>query len=127
MELILTIDVRCLESVTVQGHTRTISMIPFTGTAKGDHFTGSVVGTGTDTQKISLSGECRLSARYMLEGTDMAGQRCRIFVENETRSDGVLRPTIVTDSEALASWETAALRSEIEPVPDGVIVRIYRE
>jgi len=125
-ELLLTINVRCLEPAEVHGHTRSVVMIPFTGTAEGGYFTGEVIGTGTDTQKISPGGECLLSARYMLEGTDSAGKRCRIFVENETRPDGTLCPTVVTDSAALADWEISELRSEISPRDNGVVVSIFR-
>lgn len=126
-ELIFTIDVKCLEAVSVKGHTRDIVMVPFTGTASGVYFNGSVTGTGTDTQKLSKSGECTLSARYILSGKDMTGADCKLFIENETRADGKLRPMIVTDSEALAFLETAALYSEIVPADGGVTVRIYRE
>lgn len=126
-ELILEIEVNCLDAVSVKGHMKDICMIPFTGEARGRLFSGSVTGTGTDTQKISKSGECRLSARYMLEGRDASGVQCRIFIENETRDDGTLRPVIVTDSEMLADWESASLYSEVQPRDGGVTVKIYRE
>ena len=126
-ELILTVDVKCLETVCVTGHTKDIVMIPFTGDATGKYFSGSVAGTGTDTQKISKSGECVLSARYMLVGKDMTGAQCKRFIENESRADGKVRPVIVTDSEALAFLETSVLYSEIEPAEGGVTVRIYKE
>ena len=125
-ELILTVHVQCLEALTIKGHTKDIVMIPFSGTAESPYFSGRVAGTGTDTQRIS-GGVCLLSARYILEGEDMTGAHCRIFIENESRPDGTLVPAIVTDSEALAEWETASLRSEIEPVPEGVTVRIFRD
>lgn len=125
-ELILTVNVACTEAYYVEGHRRNIAMIPFTGTAEGPYFTGRVMGTGTDTQKISKSGECMLSARYMLEGTDCAGKACKVFIENESTEGGKLRPSIVTDSDALADWENFELLSEIEPVENGVKVRIYK-
>ncbi len=126
-ELILTINVRCLEPMSVAGHTQNIVMVPFTGDASGDYFSGTVTGTGTDTQKTAKNGECTLSARYMLSGKDMSGADCKIFIENETRADGKLRPMIVTDSEALAFLETSEFYSEIEPSDGGVTVRIFIE
>ena len=126
-ELILTIEVKCLDTVSVKGHTTDIVMIPFTGSASGKYFSGSVIGTGTDTQKTQKSGECILSARYMLSGRDMNGDECKIFVENESRADGKIHPVIVTDSEALAFLETAELYSEIEPADGGVTVKIFTE
>ena len=126
-ELVLTVNVRCSEPVQVSGHRETVVMIPFTGTAEGELFKGIIKGTGTDTQKIAADGVCRLSARYMLEGSDHTGAKCRIFIENSTGTDGVLRPTVVTDSEALAWLETTELYSGIEPCEGGVTVKIYKE
>lgn len=126
-EPILTVNVRCSEPVSVAGHTKTVVMIPFTGTAEGKLFSGSITGTGTDTQKISADGVCRLSARYMLKGRDFTGTPCTLFIENASDENGVLRPMIVTDSDALAEWETAKLRSGIESVEGRVTVRIYKE
>lgn len=125
-ELILTVHVECMEAAAVSGHTKDIVMIPFTGTAEGPYFTGNIIGTGTDTQEITKDGRCRLSARYMLEGRDSAGKACRLFIENENREDGRLRPLIVTDSVVLAEWETSPLYAEIEPDGNNVTIRIYK-
>ena len=127
VELILTVFVKCRGSVSVSGHTKDIVMIPFTGTAEGPFFSGNIIGTGTDTQEITKDGRCRLSARYMIEGHDCAGKPCRLFIENENRDDGRLRPRIVTDSKALAEWETSLLCAEIEPDGDNVTINIYKE
>lgn len=124
-EMILEIRVRCLEALTVKGHSLDVCMIPFTGRCDGPYFTGSVLGAGVDTQKIPHGGAARLSARYLLEGTDYTGAPCRIFIENQTDDAGALRPMIVTDSDALAPWEQSALRSTVDPAPGGVTVRIY--
>lgn len=126
-EEILKIDVTCLDTITVNGLTCDVVMVPFTGTASGERFSGRIIGTGTDTQTIIPGKGCKLSARYMLEGTDVTGAACKIFIENESAGDGTLRPRIVTDSEALADWEKASLVSGITPREGGVIVRIYRE
>ena len=69
-EMLMEIRVTCQEPVTVEGANRKIVMIPFTGEASGPYFTGSVIGTGVDTQKIEKDDSIMLSARYMLEGTD---------------------------------------------------------
>jgi hypothetical protein len=58
-------------------------MILFHGDADCDNFHGKVLPGGVDTQ-VQYQGEKRsLSARYILEGTDIDGCSCRIFVENE--------------------------------------------
>ncbi|WP_172254976.1 DUF3237 family protein [Saccharibacillus deserti] len=52
-----------------------VVMISFTGHASGPYFEGRVLEGGVDTQIIGPSGTPHtLSARYMLRGTDRAGQ-----------------------------------------------------
>jgi hypothetical protein len=126
-ELLMTINVKCEEPVSVTGANRTIVMIPFTGEAAGDLFSGHVIGTGVDTQKIEGGQKAFLSARYMLEGQDAAGNACRIFIENQGFWGENLTPSIVTDSPLLAGWEKAELYATAEGIPQGVIIRIYRK
>ena len=85
-----------------------------------------MVGTGYDTQKITPDGKCMLSARYVLEGKDASGNECRVFIENESREDGSIRPQITTDSPALGFLESEKMYSEINPVPGGVIIKMFR-
>ncbi len=124
-ESVITIYVSCLEPLEVKGHKQTVMMVPFSGTAEGSGFTGKVVGTGYDTQKIMPDGTCLLSARYILEGTDSTGAYCKIFIENESCEDGIIRPQITTDSSALAFLEDEKMHSEIESVDGGVVIRIF--
>ncbi len=126
-EPILEIDVACKDAISVKGHGRDIVMIPFTGTASGPHFTGTVVGEGVDTQKISHDGGVFLSARYMLEGRDAEGKPCKVFIENQGSEETGFHPLIVTDSEYLSRWEAASLVSTIEGKPGGVLVMIYED
>ena len=123
-ELLMEIRVTCYEPVSVEGKNKKIVMIPFGGEASGEYFNGKVVGTGVDTQKIDPDGKVFLSARYMLEGTDTAGNACRIFVENQGGWDTGFTPAIVTDSPLLAGWETADLYATAEGIPEGVMIRI---
>jgi len=123
-ELLMEIRVTCYEPVSVEGKNKKIVMIPFGGEASGEYFNGKVVGTGVDTQKIDPDGKVFLSARYMLEGTDAAGNACRIFVENQGGWDTGFTPAIVTDSPLLACWETADLYATAEGIPEGVMIRI---
>ena len=126
-ELLLEIQVKILDSLRVNGAARDIAMIPFTGTASGPWFTGTIIGPGVDTQNISKDGKAALSARYMLEGTDKSGQSCRIFIENQGSFDTGFRPMVVTDSVLLSDWEQAALYATVEGAPGGVLVRVFRE
>lgn len=124
-ELLMEIRVTCREPVSVDGANRKIVMIPFTGKASGPYFSGSVIGTGVDTQKIEKDGSILLSARYMLEGTDSAGNACRVFVENQGNWAAGFTPSIVTDSPLLAGWETASLYATADGIPEGVLIRIF--
>ena len=126
-EMLLEIRVTIVEPVSVNGATRDIVMIPFTAEAAGPDFTGKTIGQSVDTQKISKDGSAVLSARYMLEGTDSAGNACRVFVENQGSWDTGFVPTIVTDSPILRGWETSSLYATAEGAPGGVLIRIFRK
>lgn len=126
-EPILTIRVECGEASSVMGYKTDIVMIPFTAVASGRFFTGKTVGTGVDTQKIAKGGEAFLSARYMLEGEDFAGNKCRIFIENQGNFRDGFKPMLVTDSPVLRDWECAEFLAEIEPAEGGVIIKIFKE
>lgn len=122
--LILTVNVTTYPAQGVEGnHTKAV-MIPFSAEAVGDYFTGRTIFNGTDTQ-ISNDGKFSLSARYLLEGTDCAGARCRLFIENVGTSLDRCTPTVITDSRELAFLETARLSSTVERTENGVIVRIF--
>ena len=124
-DLFLEIHVLCDEPYRVSGKDMEIVMIPFTGTVDGDLFRGKTVGTGVDTQKIEKDDSIMLSARYMLEGTDCAGNACRVFVENQGNWTVGFTPNIVTDSPVLARWETARLYATADGIPEGVLIRIF--
>lgn len=124
--LILTVNVTTYPAQGVEGSLAGVVMIPFSAEAVGDCFTGRTIFNGTDTQ-IFKDGKCFLSARYLLEGTDCAGVRCRLFIENVGMSLDRCTPTVITDSRELAFLEAAKLSSTVECVENGVIVRIFAE
>ena len=126
-DFLMEIRVECGEAVPVKGQETTVVMSPFTGTADGPYFRGGTVGTGVDTQRIGKDGRTLLSARYMLEGTDAAGNACRIFIENQGSWQEGFTPRIVTDSPLLKEWETAELTATVDGIPGGVLVRIFRK
>lgn len=126
-EPILIISVKCEVPDILRGNTQDIVMIPFTGISESRFFSGKILGTGVDTQKIEKDGGVFLSARYMLEGTDFSGQKCRIFIENQGSDMSCCKPTVITDSKVLSGLETISLRSVVEPTAEGVVVRIYED
>ena len=127
MEPLLVINVVCHAQTEVKGSRQTVVMVPFECTAESHLFSGKIIGTGYDMQKHLPDGSFILSAGYMLEGVDSDGQPCRIYIENETREDGVVRPVITTDSKRLGFLEHEKMYSEITPVEGGVTIRIFTE
>ena len=124
-ELLLTIDVKCLEPLCIDGKNQKVVMVPFTGVAKGEFFNGEVLGNGVDTQRYKKDGTSSLSARYMIEGTDYKGEKCRLFIENNVNGDSWV-PTITTDSQNLKEWEDDKLCSTVEGAAEGVTVKIFK-
>lgn len=123
-ELIMTINVTTYEAQCLEGKDSRVVMIPFSAEATGKYFSGRTVTDGVDTQ-ISANGGFSLSARYMLEGTDLSGNRCRVFIENNGTSLDDCRPRIFTDSSELAFLESAELTAKVECVGNGVVVSIF--
>lgn len=128
MELVLTVHVVLSKNIYgVRGKDVDICMLPFTGTADGPYFTGVILGEGVDTQTIHHGGKVLFSARYMLEGTDVAGNKCRIYINNNGESLDKCIPTIVTDSEALQFLAESELAAVVTPNDVGVEVNIYKK
>ena len=100
------------ENVMMKGENAEVVMIPFKGTVKGEIFNGVVEPCGVDTQVVNAAGVRHMSARYMLTGTDSAGQKAHIYVENNGWFDNSQPfampfrtvPTFYTDSAALAPY-----------------------
>ncbi len=117
--------VEITETVFVKGKLHDICMLSFTGEAIGRYFNGKVIGSGVDTQYISKSGHTILCARYMLEGMDINGNKCRCFIENSGSFDDGFIPKIVTDSPVLSEFEGAELKAETAAKENGIIVSIF--
>lgn len=124
MEKLFEIKVCTGAPAAVKGTAAEVCLLPFTGEATGKYFSGNIIGTGVDTQK-TVGGKTFLSARYMLEGTDIDGSFCRIFIENNGDFESGFSPSLITDSKALSKFETSKLKAEISPFDGGVIVSIF--
>lgn len=125
MKKLFDVYVDITDTISVKGNMCDICMLSFTGEARGRYFNGKIIGSGIDTQYISKSGHMVLSARYMLEGKDINGNKCRCFIENNGSFDDGFTPEIVTDSPALSEFEGAELKAEIAAKENGVIVSIF--
>ena len=126
-EPILTIDVTLDESFSVTGAKQTVNMITFHGSAQSDLFDGVILPGGVDTQHHPKGGAGRLSARYMLDGKDLCGEPCRIYVDNTAHTcDGPMttHPVLTTNSRALAYLESADLEGSLVGTEKGVCITV---
>ena len=131
LEIRVTIDRNEISSL--EGPGGDVVLIPFSGTAQGEIFTGQIRPGGVDVQRVHLSGVRHMLARYMLEGTDYTGAACRIYVENNGWFSGGARtpvfqtvPTLITDSAALSPYlHQNCFVGEGTPDEQGVVIRIY--
>ena len=126
---VLTFDVEITGNEAVKGKSGEAAMILFGGSADCENFHGKILPGGVDTQVEWLGQKRTLSARYILEGVDKAGQSCRIFVENNGMTKGEeeikTTPRILTDSEALSYLEQEELFGTITPTEKGVTIHIF--
>mgnify|MGYP003294415536 CR=1 FL=1 len=128
---ILTIHVHITGAEEVKGTTAEALMIYFDGECNSEIFQGKVLPGGIDTQKQWYGEPRTLSARYILAGTDLTGQNCRIFIENNgclnENGDFITTPKIITNSQALSFLETSRLSGIVECLENGVIIHIFQE
>ncbi|MBO6010596.1 MAG: DUF3237 domain-containing protein [Oscillospiraceae bacterium] len=110
------------------------AILPFGGTVSGEVFSGRVLPGGADVQTVDASGVRHMCARYMLEGEDFTGAKCRVYIENNGWFSGGTPtmqfrtiPTFLTDSEALAPLLHAGrFRGEGHPREGGVLIKLFR-
>lgn len=127
MEKILTVNVNCYGQHSVKTDSCTMLQIMFDGTAEGKYFSGKILPGGVDTQTIYPDGTGHMSARYTLEGLDIEGLPCRIYIDNEAELGmSETHPTICTDSKALSRFNTAALIGKIT-ITDMVTIEIFEQ
>ncbi len=128
---VLRIDIHVLEQQNVHSDTMTICMIHFDGSCDNAYFRGKVLQEGVDTQMIETDKPGILSARYILAGIDGAGEKCRIFIENNGIMDGEgvihTTPKIYTDSVYLKWLEKAELSGKVLIQEDTLTIVIDAE
>ncbi len=131
--LVVHVKIQPNEISELQASPESVVMIPFTGTVEGSIFNGKILPGGVDTQVVNTAGVRHMCARYMLEGTDNAGESCRVYVENNGYFEkGSVEfpfhtvPTFMTDSKALAPYlHTRKFRGEGHPAEDGVDIIFF--
>ena len=120
-------------AVHMTGENGEVDMIPFKGSVDSEIFRGIVEPCGVDTQVVNAAGVRHMSARYMLTGTDAAGEACHIYVANDGWFDGGdvtmpfrTVPAFMTDSARLAPYlHQNRFVGEGETLSDGLHIRFY--
>ncbi len=128
--LIFEINITINEVKEVIGAKGTVRMVSFGGNVSSPLFNGEVIPDAVDTQIQYNTAAKKLSARYILEGKDIAGNHCRIFIENNgTENNDVIitTPVIITDSHQLQWLENAVLKGTIVSENNQLVVKIYEE
>ncbi|MCF0202120.1 MAG: DUF3237 family protein [Bacteroidaceae bacterium] len=127
MTEILTILITILGAIGVNNGDKNVNMIAFSGRAESSWFSGDVMSGGIDTQTFTKDGG-HLSARYILQGKDNAGDSCKIYIENNGKfGEEYTTPTVVTDSKSLAFLNKAKLRGKLDFSGGKLTIRIYKE
>ena len=130
MQDLLTIHIIVEGCDTLKSPRGQINMIRFTGYCDCEYFRGEVLPGGVDTQTYLTGQPGRLSARYMLKGTDSEGNPAMLFIENNGVFDenGICttRPVIHTDSENLRWLCETPLVGSISGWEKGVIIHFAK-
>lgn len=100
------------------------SEVYFTGYCDNDLFKGCIVPEGVDVQKQYGDGPALLRAEYTLVGKDYEMNDCSIHIVNQ-KERLRYKPTITTDSKALAYLNDLELTASLEDFPGGLTVRIF--
>lgn len=121
---ILTIDVRITGVEPRREGRESQQAVLFTGSSESEYFQGTILPGAEDVQDFEDGKIVRLRADYTLEGTDCEGRRCRIHIVN-TNVGEEWKPTVQTDSAALAFLNDADLTAALEGFEGGLTVRIF--
>lgn len=98
--------------------------LPFTGNADGDYFSGTICPGASDEQEYQGFRQRHMCATYDIKGRDFTGEECHVHVVNISNGKG-WRPTVSTDSNALAKWNGAGAAAFLEQRKSGPIVHIF--
>jgi len=98
--------------------------LPFVGRAIGERFTGEIQPGAADDQ-IHRNGQMEsATADYVIKGQDGTGADCAVHVVNRFFM-GRWKPTVTTDSEALAFLNGADCAAVLEHRLQGPIIHIF--
>lgn len=99
--------------------------IPFIGEADSAFFKGTIAPGAEDNQKYKGKACLSCCADYVINGTDYTGAACKVHVINARKGNEDWKPTVESDSAALAFLNGADCRTVFEGRKKGPMIRIY--
>lgn len=124
LEEVLTVDVVLTGCEVTEEPDHRLVHLPFVGEAIGDLFKGNIQPGAADDQ-IHKNGQMESAcADYMIVGADYTGESCSVHVVNQNR-ENQWKPTVTTDSKALAFLNGADCTAVLELRKQGPIVHIF--
>lgn len=127
-ELILRLHINILKVDEVASEKANVRMIHFDGDCTGKYFTGKILEGGIDTQIFTGENRGTLSARYMIEGNNEAGEKCHLFIQNNGVSgEEWTKPEIYTDNDQLKWMEECELLGKLVFEKEELYIEIYRK
>lgn len=124
LEEVLTVDVVLTGCEVTEEPDHRLVHLPFVGEAVGDLFKGRIQPGAADDQ-IHRNGQMESAcADYTIVGVDSAGESCSVHVVNRNR-ENQWKPTVTTDSKALAFLNGADCTAVLELRKQGPIVHIF--
>ena len=121
---VLTINVRLTGSKILRKGLINRVELPFTGTAGGPYFKGTILPGANDVQDRIGRKPFKFRADYTLDGKDYTNVPCKVHIIN-TNSGMEWKPQVSTDSKALAFLNGADCTAYLQGHKSGLIVRIY--
>ena len=98
--------------------------LPFTGTADGKAFHGTIIRGAKDVQQWRIFRPRHCLADYTVTGIDWKGLPCTIHIVNEDKGEG-WTPSVTTDSEALRYINTEPCTEYVEMRKEGPLIHIF--
>lgn len=98
--------------------------LPFHGTANSKWFSGTIEPGAADVQEFNGIKMLKCTASYVLSGKDYNGFPCKVHIKNINMGSG-WKPTVTTDSQALAFINDADCTAYLEQRKCGPVVHIY--
>lgn len=98
----------------------------FTGYCDTKYFRGVITPEGCDAQEYCAETGVKMRAEYTLKGLDACGENCSVHIVNQ-RAGAEWKPTVQTDSPALAWLNDADLTAVLEGGDRELTVRIFAD